>query len=185
MPLFLHPPPSVSLSKKEGCQLHTHAHPGTRTHAHTHTHTHRHLTTGEEATPIVRFRHPGAGHAVLHRGRQLHEVLQVTRGNRYGLIVWCLIPQPYSLIPNPLIPNPKSLMHDAQSIIPHPATRSPRPRLSPESLYFASVSRWRESLFRLCLSPLSLASVSPPQGCLHWCRDREGGRERRGRQAGR
>ena len=118
------------------------------------------------------FRHPGAGHAVLHRGRQLHEVLQVTRGNRYGLIVWCLIPQPYSLIPNPLIPNPKSLMHDAQSIIPHPATRSPRPRLSPESLYFASVSR-------LCLSPLS-----PPRRavCTGVEIEREAGKGEAGRQ---
>jgi hypothetical protein len=44
--------------------------------------------SGDEMTPQARYRHPHKGHAVLHVGRQLHEVAPVTRGNRYGLIMW-------------------------------------------------------------------------------------------------
>ena len=44
--------------------------------------------SGDEVTPLARYRHSHKGHAVLHVGRQLHEVAPVTRGNRYGLIMW-------------------------------------------------------------------------------------------------
>lgn len=44
--------------------------------------------SGDEGTPLARYRHPRKGHAVLHVGRQLHEVQPVSKGSRYGLIVW-------------------------------------------------------------------------------------------------
>jgi len=43
--------------------------------------------TREEGQLVGEF-HPIMGHALLHSGRHLHEVKEVTKGNRYAMIIW-------------------------------------------------------------------------------------------------
>jgi len=43
--------------------------------------------TQEEGNHVGEF-HPRIGHAMLHSGRHLHEVKEVTKGDRYAMIIW-------------------------------------------------------------------------------------------------